>query len=484
MKKSSNDSLKLTPKLHPFVKEVTDNKELLFELSHGLGSPLNLVFPQPILENKQRFLEVFNKHQVLGKVYYAHKTNQSSSLVRQLATEPESYIDVASIGELRHALGCGFTGDQIGATGPKTTEFLQLCVQHGVLISVDSEQEIDQIISITTKLQKIVKITIRLNSFTSENVKVLTKTSRFGIPISKIDQLLSKISENSRISLAGFAFHLDSTAVKERVVAIESLIELIDKAEGYGFNPNLINIGGGYKVNYLESQTEWDIYTSALKETVLGKREPFTWNGHSFGLRSEQGKIKGTLNTYKFFDPQSSDDYLDALLAQPSSLANQSIGEILRDRMIEVMIEPGRALADQCGITIAKVAYTKKSSTGENMVGVEMNRADLAFLGHEVFIDPILVTQDETTAKDSSSAYLLGNLCLEGDLIFIRKINFEKIPQPGDVLVFANSAGYYSDFSAHNAIMQPKAEKVAVYQDKEKQEVAWTLDEYYKPISN
>jgi len=255
MKKPSNDSLKLAPKLHPFVKEVIDNKRLLFELSHGLGSPLNLVFPQLIVENKQRFLEVFRRHQVLGKVYFAHKTNQSSSLVRQLAIESDSYIDVASVGELRHALTCGFTGDKIGATGPKTIEFLQLCVQHGVLISVDNLQEIDQIASITAKLQKTVKITIRLSGFISENVKVLTKPSRFGIPISDIDGVLSRISENPRIKLTGFAFHLDSTAVKERVVAIESLIGFIDKAEANGFSPNLINIGGGYKVNYLESQT-------------------------------------------------------------------------------------------------------------------------------------------------------------------------------------------------------------------------------------
>jgi len=196
-------------------------------------------------------------------------------------------------------------------------------------------------------------------------------------------------------------------------------------------------------------------------------------------LWSEQGKIKGTLNTYKFFDPQSSDSYLDELLSQPSSLANQSVGEVLRDRMIEVMIEPGRALADQCGITTAKVAYTKKSSTGESLIGLEMNRADLAFLEHEVFIDPILVTCDENTSNRPSSAYVLGNLCLEGDLIFIRKINFIAIPQSGDLLVFANTAGYYSDFSAHSAIRQPKATKVAI--SKQDNSLLWSLDDLYNP---
>lgn len=478
MPQLSNTTLKLTPKLHPFVKQVIGNKALLFELVNGLGSPLNIIFPQLILENKHRFLEVFKKHQVQGKVYFAHKTNQSSSFLRQLALESNSYVDVASLGELRHALSCGFPGTKVGATGPKNEAFLLLCIQHDVLISVDNWQELEHVIKIATHLDKVSRVTIRVSGFTSENIKVLTKSSRFGIPTTIIDQVLDVISQTSTIELLGFAFHLDSTALKERVVAIESLIELIGKAQSYGFQPNLINLGGGYKVNYLESQQEWDNYTSALKEAILGERHSFTWNGHSFGLWSEKGKIKGTLNTYKFFDSQSSDAYLYDLLSQPSSKISQTIGEVLRDQMIEVMIEPGRALADQCGITVAKVSYTKESSTGEQMIGLEMNRADLAFLEHEVFIDPVLISHKKTTVKQPCSAYVLGNLCLEGDLIFIRKINFDQAPKPGDLLVFANTAGYYSDFSSHSAIRQPKATKVAM--TKSGDNLAWSLDDLYQ----
>jgi diaminopimelate decarboxylase len=229
MKKLSNETLKLTPKLHPFVKRVIGQKDLLFELVDGFGSPLNLLFPQHIVENKKRFADVFEKHQVLGKVYYAHKTNQSSSLVKQLATEPNSFIDVASLGELKHALSCGFSGVSIGATGPKNEAFILLCIQHDVLISVDNQQELAQIIDIADKLNRKARITIRLNGFASEHVKVLTKTSRFGIPLKQIGDVLSTVAQSSNIELVGFAYHLDSTAIKERVIAIEALINFLDK---------------------------------------------------------------------------------------------------------------------------------------------------------------------------------------------------------------------------------------------------------------
>jgi len=450
---------------------------LLFELVNGFGSPLNLLFPELILENKTKFLKVFKKHQILGKVYFAHKTNQSSSLVRQLAMESDSYIDVASVGELKHALQSGFTGKQIGATGPKTDAFLLLCIQHDVLVSVDNQQELDLIATIAKNLGKTTKITIRLNGFTSENAKVITKTSRFGIPLSEIGIVLQQVSQAKALELVGFAFHLDSTAIKERVIAIETLIKLVDQAQELGLNPHLINIGGGYKVSYLENQKQWDTYTSAIKEAVLGQRESFTWNGYSFGLWSENRKLKGTLNTYQFFDQQNSDKYLDEILSQPSSFSTQTLGEVLRDRMLEVMIEPGRSLADQCGITIGKVMFVKQSAQGENLLGLEMNRADVAFLEHEVFVDPLLVSN--TDNQQPFSAYITGNLCLEGDFIFIRKINFPHTPRPGDVLIFANTAGYYSDFSAHSAIKQPRASKVAITQKNNR--LYWSQDSLYKP---
>ena len=53
--------------------------------------------------------------------------------------------------------------------------------------------------------------------------------------------------------------------------------------------------------------------------------------------------------------------------------------------------------------------------------------------------------------------YFAGNLCLESDLVYRHMTYLQKMPEPGDLVVFPNSAGYFMDFSASTSIMQPVA---------------------------
>lgn len=76
--------------------------------------------------------------------------------------------------------------------------------------------------------------------------------------------------------------------------------------------------------------------------------------------------------------------------------------------------------------------------------------------------------------------HLMGNLCLEADLITRRTVFLPRLPQPGDLLGFANIAGYCMDFSATSAQQQPVARKVAVRQ--EGGAWRWCLDDEYWPI--
>lgn len=77
--------------------------------------------------------------------------------------------------------------------------------------------------------------------------------------------------------------------------------------------------------------------------------------------------------------------------------------------------------------------------------------------------------------------YLTGNLCLEADLITRRLVQLPALPAPGDLLAFANTAGYAMDFRAHHALYQPTARKVAVYQ--QDGSWRWRLDREYWPNS-
>lgn len=480
---ASYAALTLTPKVHPVIKDFLADQTKLQELVKALGSPLNVMFPELVHDNVEAFNALFKKHGLRGKVFFAHKTNSSDSLVRQLAHENAS-LDVSSLNELRHGLSSGFTGDRIEATGPKNREFLALALQQGITISIDSIWELNQVLELRTflKLQKPTKVLIRLSGFHADHSRFLNKGSRFGITINELEEAFDIIEENEdALDFMGFSFHLDTVSITERAVAIENCIELYEDALGRGFEPRVLCIGGGFKVNYLESEQEWNEYTSALKEAVLGTGPSMTWQGNAFGMYAEKGKLRGNFNSYNYYDDKSGPDFLDEILShQFPNLADKTAGALLRDNMIELWIEPGRSLVAQTGITVASVNNLRPSSTGDQLVNLNMKRQDVTFLDQEIFIDPIVLNQTQCSEPGKHGVFFAGNLCLESDLVYRHKTFLTQLPEPGDLVVFPNTSGYFMDFSATNSMMEPIARKVAVRQRNGKFE--WMLDEQYSII--
>lgn len=502
---SIDKRLSLTPYVHETIERFIAEKETLFQLTNAIGSPLNILFPELIGQNVDRFRQTFKELNIMGKVFFAHKCNQSDSLVRRLSVE-EANLDVSSINELKHAFGAGFDASRIECTGPKNPEFLALAIQQGVTIAIDSLAELSIILELRTqlKVKKATRILLRLSGFEATHSKFLNKGSRFGVPIKDAGTAFDIIEANRKsLDLLGFSFHLDTVSVLERAVAIENCFELFDEAIARDLEPRVLNIGGGYKVNYLKDENEWNAYVSALKEAVLGTRGSMTWHNNGFGMSPDKGKLKGNFNSYSYFDTQTGGDFLNELLNQKfPNLGDATAASILRDNMIELWIEPGRSLLEQCGITVARVNSIRKSSRGENIVCLNMKRQDISFLDQEIFVDPIIVSRSErdggqkleanilnTQKTDSANTesdngnigvYFAGNLCLESDLVYRHMTYLQKMPEPGDLVVFPNSAGYFMDFSASTSIMQPVAQKVAVMEREGR--FTWMLDGQYVPF--
>jgi diaminopimelate decarboxylase len=475
--------LKLTPVLSDQVISFVNERTLLFDLIDGFGSPLNVLFPENLHANLQLFNDTFAKNNVSGRAFFAHKCNQSDSLTRQLGVEACG-IDVSSVKELQHALCSGFVAERIEVTGPKSLELLALSIQHGVWINIDSLSELRQLIALQKQIKQHppVRVLLRLSGFRSEHSRFLSKSSRFGIPIMELGTALTELEQNPQIQLEGFSFHLDTVTVLERTVAIESCLEAFDAAISRGFNPRVLDIGGGYKVNYLANGEDWNRYTTALKESVLGAAPPLTWQGNAFGLHAEKGVLKGNFNSYAYFDQQTGGHFLNELLNQRlSSMANATVASVMRDNMIELWIEPGRAIVDQCGITLARVINIHPSSTGDVIVNLAMKRQDITFLDQEIFVDPLILHRQAPDNKQPTSVFFAGNLCLESDLIYRHKTFLDALPAPGDVVAFVNTAGYFMDFSATQSIMNPLARKVAVRSEHGR--LRWCLDECYWPYS-
>ncbi|MFI2433556.1 Y4yA family PLP-dependent enzyme [Streptomyces sp. NPDC018693] len=478
--------LYLEPRLDGPPRAFLTSETLPHTLTDALGSPLNVVFPDRIADNLAHFRSVYGTHHLSGQVFYAHKSNRSSALLRRLAAT-DAGVDVASLGELQHALGAGFTPDRITATGPKNPEFLWLAARTSVTVAVDSRGELEQLAGLVGrhKLPRA-RVLLRLSGFETHGVRVLSRHSRFGTPVREARSLLDDVERHGdAVDLAGVAYHLDTTSLAEKATALEGCLGVLEECRSRGLRPSAVDIGGGFGLNYLADGAQWERYTSELTAAVLGTRPPLTQGGHGYGLRNEAGTLRGSLGLYPAHRPVAGPRYLDELLAHPAtSFGGRPLAALLLDHLYDLHIEPGRALLDQCGVTLAKVvAADAREDGGELLVRLAATSEDVALEEHGVLMDPVVLPRHPERADGGPvAARLVGALCLEGDLITRRTVFLPCRPEPGDLLAFANTAGYCMDFHATHAQRQPVARKVAAWQDDGAWR--WCLDDQYWPTTS
>ncbi|GHH91520.1 Y4yA family PLP-dependent enzyme [Streptomyces capillispiralis] len=488
--------LYLRPRVEPPLASLLRAQTFLHSLVDALGSPLNVLIPEVVAENAARFRAVQRRHHLAGRVYYAHKANRSSSLVRRLAAEDVAAvgIDVASLEELRHALGCGFTGDRIMATGPKDAEFLWLAARVGATVNLDSPGELEQLAGLVRGhgLARV-DVLVRLSGFESAAVqggtgtRLLARRSRFGTPVREAEALLSALERHRDVvELTGVAYHLDTTGVEEKARALEQCVLFMDECRARGLAPRALDIGGGFGVGYLADAEEWERWTTALSEAVLGVRPPLTWRGHGYGLRNEGGTVRGNAALYPAHRPTAGPGYLDELLSMPAPVLGRPSATLLLEHLHDLYIEPGRSLVDQCGLSLARVLDVRPAGEEPDryLVRLGMNAGDMSLEEHGVLMDPVLLPRGGPAdgEEEPVGVFLAGNLCLEADLITRRLVHLPRLPRAGDLLAFTNTAGYAMDFHAHRAQRQPLARTVAV--EPEGDSWRWCLDEDYWPLTS
>lgn len=477
--------LYLEPRLAPRTASLLGAARFLHTLVDGLGSPLNVILPDQIADNLARFRDVYRTHRLSGGIFFAHKANRSGALVRRLAAT-DAGVDAASLRELQHVLGSGFAPERIMATGPKDPEFLWLAARAGVAVNIDGPGELAELAALVRRYGlPRARVLLRLSGFTAPGVRLLTRPSRFGTPAGESDALLAAaVRHQDAVELTGVGYHLDTTSLAEKAVALEGCVRAMDACRERGLDPRAIDIGGGFGTGYLADGGQWERYTTELTQAVLGRRPALTWRRHGYGLRNEAGTLRGSLGLYPAHRPLAAEKYLDALLSQPAPSLGRPLATLLLEGLYDLHIEPGRALVDQCGLTLARVQEVRATESGDRIVRLAANAGDVSLEEHGVLMDPVVVprAQEGAPAREAPvGVFLAGNLCLEADMITRRKVFLPRLPHPGDLLGFANTAGYCMDFQAGHAQQQPVARKVAVWRERPGR-WRWCLDEEYWPV--
>nr|MCR5483403.1 hypothetical protein [Bacilli bacterium] len=148
--------ISFTPKISNEIKDILNHKDLLLSIGENVGYPYSIILPNAIKDNIDSFRSVFDNHKLNYKIFFAHKCNKSSEVIKE-CLKNNINVDVSSLNELMHTLENGYTGNNILATGPKNKDFIRCAIENNCIISIDSLCELETIINISSELKKYVQ---------------------------------------------------------------------------------------------------------------------------------------------------------------------------------------------------------------------------------------------------------------------------------------------------------------------------------------
>ncbi|MDO7895964.1 Y4yA family PLP-dependent enzyme [Pseudomonas citrulli] len=413
----------LAPLIDPLVARfIQQEPDKLTALLEHYGSPLNLVWPHALKLNTAALQAVLKQYNVPHTLFYGAKANKSQCLL-SAAAEMGIGVDVSSLHELHAALRAGIPGQRACATGPaKTTAFHQALVNEGALICVDSREEFGHLAALLHAREDPCKARVLLR-YRPQGCP----TSRFGMgPADLLDCLQQLTQERQHFHFEGFHFHLGGYGYETRAQAFREVLAYVDAAQEMGLASTLIDIGGGLPIRYVDPQA----YDSFLR------------NDNNPSHYYNQAVPK---SFYPYGSPLNASQWL-ALFLESDCLPGESIAHYLQSRNITLALEPGRSLVDQAAISVFRVTRSKKLANDHTVLFVEGSSfsACETWFSSEYLVDPILISTTAPT-RTPTQAYIAGHSCLDDDVITYRLINFETSPQAGDLLIYANTAGYQMD---------------------------------------
>ncbi|MGW8779881.1 Y4yA family PLP-dependent enzyme [Streptomyces sp. NPDC055796] len=426
---------------------------LLVELAHGLGGPFHYLLPEAFGTNLAAFRSVLADAGVEGRVYYAKKANKAAVFIERCAAQGAG-VDVASLGELREALGHGVRGEDLVVTGPaKPDALLRVAAQQGALIAVDALDELDRVL--TLRLSRPPRVLLRVHPPAQPG-------SRFGLGEEDLDGAMRGCAEaGDRVRMEGFSFHLSGYDVQQRADLAGDLVDLCLKARVPGLQADRISIGGGFAVDYVPADA-W--------RGFLERQGPADYHA---------GKAFAEGDFYPYHSPVAGADALAAVLAARPAGADGSLAERLRQAGVMLLLEPGRALLDRAGSSVFTVQGVKDRD-GYGIVTVDGTSLSLSeqWFNSEYLPDPRLLSAGTGHPDDRAPyrACIAGASCLDSDLLTWRKIAFPVRPRAGDLLVYPNTAGYQMDSNESPFHELPLPPKVVVDFPEDTGRPRWRLD--------
>ena len=374
------------------------------ELAREFGTPAYVVAEDDLRSRARAFRQAGHDtgHSDLG-VVFASKAFPCTAVLELFANEG-LWCDVASGGELHLALEAGFPPERIVVHGNAKSEAeLWMALRHRVgAIVIDNFDEIDRLERLVAEGELtdrsdgqpvLVRVTPDVKGETHEKISTGQANSKFGFGTAEAQDAIARLQNTAGLSLRGVHAHIGSQLLGLEPFRREAaeLAKLGERVGGF----SIYDLGGGLGVQYVEDQ-------------------PL---------------------------PPSIAEYVAAIVdaAHANGIAADT----------RLLIEPGRALCANAGVTLYTVESVKQNVS--RWVAVDGGMSDN--------MRPMLygATYEAHVADrlgGTTECVLAGKHCESGDVI-LREARLAE-PMPGDVIV-TPATGAYGYAMANNYNGVPRA---------------------------
>ena len=382
------------------------------KLAKEYKTPLYVLDENRVREKCRTYINAMKKH--FGgesKALYASKALSFKEIYRIVKDEGMA-IDVVSGGEIYTAKESGFPMENVYFHGNnKTDDEIEFAMDSGVgYFMTDCREELCAINEIAGKkgiVQKIImRLTPGIDTHTYEAVQTGQVDSKFGTAIETGQALeLTRYALSLKnISLEGFHCHIGSQVFDGQTFCdsadiMLSYIALCKKELGY--EAKILNLGGGYGVRYVESDPCLDIEKSIGEVSKHIKSQ------------CEKTGVK----------------------------------------MPAILMEPGRSIVADAGLTLYSVGSVKTITGYKSYVAIDGGMTDnprYALYGSQY----TTLIANKANEKADFKCTIAGKCCESGDVI-AENVMLQKCEKGDTLAVLVTGAYNYSMASNYNRIPRP-----------------------------
>jgi diaminopimelate decarboxylase len=370
------------------------------ELAERFGTPAYVYAEDDIRRRAEEYLSAFRERTDLFEVIYASKALPATAAYTVMK-EAGLSVDVASGGELHMALAAGFDPARIHLHGNnKTEDELRYAFERGVgHLILDSFDEIELAERLLDRLQKVlIRVTPGIKPSTHDYVQTGQLDSKFGFGLADnlAARAVERVRESANLELVGLHAHIGSQIfeLEPYVKAIEVIADFCDSVD---LAPESLNVGGGLGIAYLDSD-----------------------------------------------EPPSIEDYVEVKVRGV---------ERVFDPAPTILVEPGRSLVGNAGVTAYRVGTVKEIPGVRTYVAVDGGMSDnLRPMLYGARYEAVIA--DRAGETPDTLATIAGKHCESGDVL-IRDTDLAA-PRVGDLLVTPATGAYgYAMANNYNGVPRP-----------------------------